>query len=105
MDTMISQASSEASEDIPWPSGSPLVPAGSLPDRDLRHTFEHLAEELLDLRVGREGLHGLGVLPLVDAQELPAILGVEVHPVGDVTRLKGHLLGGRGDLVVDLPDD
>jgi hypothetical protein len=59
-----------------WPLSSLLVPAGSLLDRDLGGALEQLAEELLDLRVGREDLHGLGVLPLVDTQELPVILGL-----------------------------
>src|ERR687896_1921090 len=55
------------------PRSLPLVPAGVLPDRDLRGGIEHLPEELLDLRIGRELLHGLCRLPLVDPEEVPRI--------------------------------
>src|SRR5262245_32886302 len=82
----------------------PLVPAGSFVDRDLRHAVEHLAEELLDLRVGRERLNGVRRLPLVDPEEVASVLRVQVHPVRDVPGLHGHLLRGAGDAVVDLLD-
>src|SRR5262245_15832714 len=83
---------------------SRLVPARAVPDRDLRGALEHLTEELLDLRIGRERLDRLRGLPLVDPEEVPIVQGVPVHAMGDVPRLHRHVLGGCGHLVVDLLD-
>src|SRR5262245_59937285 len=83
---------------------SPLVPAGTSEDRDLGSTLEHLREELLDLRVGGEGLDGSRRLPLVDPQEFPRVRDAQVDVVRDVSGLDRHLLRRRGHLVVDALD-
>jgi hypothetical protein len=71
---------------------SPLVPAGPLPDRDLWLAFEHLAEELLNLLIGRERLDRFGGLPLVDAQEVPTVLGGSDTPGWEMSPASGPSL-------------
>src|SRR4029077_9380366 len=85
-------------------AGSPLVPAGVDPDRDLRCPVEKTAEELLDLRARSERGPCLRRLPLVDAQEIARVLGVEIDVMRDVTRLLRHVACGGRHLIVDLPN-
>src|SRR5690348_6098745 len=100
-----SQRTTSSTDLASWLMGrrlSPLVPARIDPGGDLGLPFEELSEELLDPGIGRERLRLLGALPDVDAQEVALIHGIQEDLVGDVPRLLRHLLGGAGDLVVDL---
>src|SRR5262245_13434996 len=79
---------------------SPLVPARISPHRDLWLAIKKLAEKLHDLRITGEFLEGFGALPFVNAQEVPAVHGVEESLVRDVACGLRHVLCRAGNLVM-----